>query len=158
MTPTHPGTAGSSGPANGPAAAATRPIPPNGIDLGPGRRRVFQQDLDVFQALVGGGPPSVEVPGMAADDAHGHPDPADADVPPSVPLGARTLKPARRLTRVLILQLADCYTGVAARVGGPDWADLGSWVRRISRDARRKVVDAGARLAHRRPRVAKPVR
>lgn len=146
MKSTHPDPADPSGP------SAANPLPPNGIDLGPGRRRVFQQDLDLFQALVGGGPPAVDVPPA---DVFGRPDPANADVPAAGSLGGRALQPARRLTRVLMVQLADCYAGVAARVGGPDWADLGSWVRRISRDARRKVVDAGTRLTHRRPRAAK---
>jgi hypothetical protein len=150
MNSTHPGTAGQSAP-------TTHSIPPNGIDLGPGRRRLFQQDLDLFQALVGGGTPPVDAEGAAAD-AYADPTESKVVAKSNTPLGGRAFQPARRLTRVLVLQLADCYTGLAARVGGPDWADLGSWVRRISRDARRKVVDAGARLTHRRPRVAKHVR
>jgi hypothetical protein len=114
-------------------------LPLAGLDLGPGRRRVTQQDVDVFQALVGGAPPHVD-----ADTAPHLPQRESAPIP--LRPGDHPAHPVRkvlaRIPRVVCLQLADCYQGVTQRIGGPDLSDVGSWLRRVSVGCWQKVQDA----------------
>jgi hypothetical protein len=50
-----------------------------------------------------------------------------------------------RVSKVLVLQLTDCYQGLSQRMGHPE---LGAWLWRVSSDARRKLAQAHARLSH----------
>ena len=50
-----------------------------------------------------------------------------------------------RVSKVLVLQLTDCYQGLSQRMGHPE---LGAWLLRVSSDARRKIVQAHARMTH----------
>ena len=114
---------------NSPAA-----LPPEGLDLGPGRRRVTQQDLNMYRALVGGPPQSVQVR------------PAPATVPPGGPTtGADSShRPSHRAAKTLRLQITDCCQSLSQGLRGPG---LVKWVRRVSRDARLKIREARSRLA-----------
>ena len=50
-----------------------------------------------------------------------------------------------RVSKVLVLQLTDCYQGLSQRMGHPE---LGAWLWRVSSDARRKIARAHERLSH----------
>jgi hypothetical protein len=59
--------------------------------------------------------------------------------------GRRTRKAwLPRVSKVLVLQLTDCYQGLSQRIGHPE---LGEWLWRVSNDARRKIAQAHARLS-----------
>jgi hypothetical protein len=121
----------------------TSHIPPAGLDFGPGRRRVTRQDLVMYQALVGGPPQTVRARAVvgAGHVASNHPRPS---APGNAP-GRRTRKAwLPRVSKVLVLQLTDCYQGLSQRIGHPE---LGEWLWRVSNDARRKIAQAHARLS-----------
>jgi hypothetical protein len=123
----------------------TSHIPPAGLDFGPGRRRVTRQDLVMYQALVGGPPQTVQAravvgAGHVASNRQRPPTPANAQ-------GGRRARKAwlPRVSRVLVLQLTDCYQGMSQRIGHPE---VGEWLWRVSNNARRKIAQAHARFAH----------
>jgi hypothetical protein len=121
----------------------TSHIPPAGLDFGPGRRRVTRQDLVMYQALVGGPPQTVQARAVvgAGHVASNH---ARPSAPGNAP-GRRTRKAwLPRVSKVLVLQLTDCYQGLSQRIGHPE---LGEWLWRVSNDARRKIAQAHARLS-----------
>jgi hypothetical protein len=121
----------------------TSHIPPAGLDFGPGRRRVTRQDLVMYQALVGGPPQTVRARAVvgAVHVASNH---ARPSAPGNAP-GRRTRKAwLPRVSKVLVLQLTDCYQGLSQRIGHPE---LGEWLWRVSNDARRKIAQAHARLS-----------
>ena len=122
----------------------TSHIPPAGLDFGPGRRRVTRQDLVMYQALVGGPPQTVQARAVvgAGHVASNH---ARPSAPGNAP-GRRTRKAwLPRVSKVLVLQLTDCYQGLSQRMGHPE---VGAWLLRVSSDARRKIVQAHARMTH----------
>jgi hypothetical protein len=106
---------------------------------------VTRQDLVMYQALVGGPPQSVGA--RTAANAG----PAASTYTRQV--AGRDRSAARRpqkawlprVSKVLVLQLTDCYQGLSQRMGHPE---LGAWLWRVSIDARRKIARAHARLSH----------
>src|SRR4051812_38347941 len=123
----------------------TSHTPPAGLDLGPGRRRVTRQDLVMYQALVGGPPQSTG--GRAAGGATAAASTYQRPVAGRDPSSARRPRKAwlPRVSKVLVLQLTDCYQGISQRMGHPE---LRAWLLRVSSDAGRKIAQAHARLSH----------
>jgi hypothetical protein len=117
-------------------------IPAQGIDLGPGRRRVTQRDVDLYQALVFGGEvQSVEQMEAVAEKKRAQ--------PVATPLAI--VRPARKPFKdwtptVMCIHLAGyCYHGITSvRVRRPE---IAHWVRRFSDEAKHKLTQARARLS-----------
>ena len=103
-----------------PSRDDTSALPPRGVAAAPRRLRVTQQDLDVYSALVGV-PQSLVV--------------EDQDAGPNDGGGAGTMRPTSAASRAW---------SATVRVAGPE---LSAWVRRLSRDAKRQLRQATARLA-----------
>lgn len=139
----------SAGPGATPRSPAGRPtspgIPPAGLDLGRGRRRVTRQDLVMYQALVGGPPQTVQARGVigAGHTGSGRASHSAAGRASQGRRGHKAWLP--RVSKVLVLQLSDCYQGLSQRIGHPE---LGAWLSRVSNDARRTIARAHARLSH----------
>jgi hypothetical protein len=89
------------------------------------------QDVVMFRALVGGGSPA--------------PMPrANGETAASISVwtawsGLLQRKHLFRWSRTLRTQIEDCYQGMAQRTIRMEFGELGSWVRRISNDARRRL-------------------
>jgi hypothetical protein len=112
------------------AVVSSASIPPQGLDLGRGRRRVMPQDVVMFQALVGGGAPASSSPAL------------DGTAAASVWTawsGILQRKHFSRWSRTLRTQIEDCYQGVAQRTTRMEFGELGSLIRRVSNDARRRL-------------------
>ena len=99
----------------------------------------------MYQALVGGPPQTVQARGVVGAGHVGsgrasHSGPGRGS---QARRGHKAWLP--RMAKRLVLQLTDCYQGLAQRIGHPE---LGAWLSRVSNDARRTITRAHARLSH----------
>lgn len=153
------------------AGVRPSPLPANGIDLGPGRRRVTQSDLNLYQALVGV-PQRVELP-VAPPPPRVEPvtdplDPDDGDAPApastrwkwaarvgpvdpmlaSIPAsgGDNRGRPVSQpwTPATLCMSLADYCDELSVRIRRPQ---VSAWVKQVSKRARQGLVRAQSRLA-----------
>ena len=99
----------------------------------------------MYQALVGGPPQTVQARGVVGA-GHMGPGRANRSAADKAVKGRRARKAwLPRVSKVLVLQLTDCYQGLSQRIGHPE---LGEWLWRMSNDARRTIARAHARLSH----------